>query len=177
MGAATPNENAAMKNLTTVERKSDRELVVTRLFNAPARIVFEAWTRPELLRRWWAPQSYGLSFLACEADVRPGGSYRFVFAHPSSGQPMEFFGHYTEVVPPSRIVWTNEEGGDGGNLTTVTFEEREGATRVVLHDLYPSKEALDEAIASGSTGGAGESFEQLDAVLVMLGADADPQGR
>ncbi len=158
-----------MKNRTTVERKSERELVVTRTFNGPARIVFEAWTKPELLKRWWAPKSFGVSLLSCEADVRVGGTYRFVFGHAAS-KPMEFFGRYLEVTPHSRLVWTNDEGGDGGPVTTVTFEERGGKTLLVMHDLYPSKEALDGAIASGSTGGMGETFEQLDELLVALGA-------
>lgn len=127
-------------------------MVVTRTFDGPARIVFDAWTKPELLQRWWAPKSYGLSFLSCEADFRTGGMYRFVFSHASSEKPMEFFGRYLEVTPHSRLVWTNEEGGEGGAITTVTFEERGGATLVVTHDLYASKEALDAAIASGSTG-------------------------
>jgi uncharacterized protein YndB with AHSA1/START domain len=157
-----------------VERKSERELVVTRTFNAPARIVFEAWTTPELLKRWWAPKSFGISFLSCEADVRAGGAYRFVFGHASSEQPMEFFGRYIEVTPPSRLVWTNDEGGEGGSVTTVTFEESGGETRVVLHDLYPSKAALDEAIASGSTGGFGESFAQLDELLVATITSVGP---
>ena len=157
-----------MKNRTTVERKSERELVVTRTFNAPARIVFEAWTKPELLKRWWAPQSFGMSFLSCEADVRTGGTYRFVFRHPASEQPVAFFGKYVEVIPNARLVWTNEEG-DGGAVTTVTFEEKGGKTLVVMHDLYPSKEALDNAIASGSTSGTGEQFEQLDELLATLG--------
>ena len=155
---------------TAAERTSERELVVTRIFNAPARIVFEAWTRPELLKRWWAPKSFGVSFLSCEADVRSGGAYRFVFGHPASEQPMAFFGRYIEVTPHSRLVWTNDEGGDGGAVTTVTFEERGGETLVAMHDLYPSKEALDDAIASGSTSGAAETFEQLDQLLAALGA-------
>jgi uncharacterized protein YndB with AHSA1/START domain len=159
-----------MKNRTTVERKSERELVVTRTFNGPARIVFEAWTKPELLKRWWAPKSFGISFISCETDIRTGGKYRFVFGHAASKQPMEFFGRYIEVIPHSRLVWTNEEGGEGGAVTTVTFEERGAETLVVMHDLYPSKDALDGAIASGSTSGAGESFEQLDALLVSSGA-------
>jgi uncharacterized protein YndB with AHSA1/START domain len=157
-----------MKNLTTVERKSDRELVVTRLFNGPAHIVFEAWTKPELLKRWWTPKSCGISFLSCETDVRTGGTYRFVFSHPSSPQPMAFFGKYIEVVPNARLVWTNEEN-DGGAVTTVTFEEKGGKTLVIMHDLHPSKEALDDAIASGSTSGANEQFEQLDELLVTQG--------
>src|ERR1700755_822644 len=147
------SEPTPMKNGTTAERKSERELVVTRTFNGPARIVFEAWTKPELLKRWWAPKSFGVSFLSCEADVRTGGTYRFVFGHPSSEQPMAFFGRYIEVTPPSRLVWTNDEGREGGAVTTVTFEEKGNQTQVVMHDLYPSKEALDEAIASGSTSG------------------------
>jgi uncharacterized protein YndB with AHSA1/START domain len=158
------------KNPTTVERKSERELIVTRTFNAPARIVFEAWTRPELLKLWWAPKSFGVSFLSCEADVRTGGAYRFVFSHAASEQPMEFFGRYIEVTPRSRLVWTNDEAGEGGAVTTVTFEERGGETRVVMHDLYPSKEALDAEIASGSTSGFSETFVQLDELLVTRGA-------
>ena len=160
------------KYATTVERKSERELVVTRTFNAPAHIVFSAWTKPELLQRWWAPKSFGISFLSCEADVRTGGTYRFVFRHASSEQPMAFFGRYIEVIPNSRLVWTNDEGEEEGAVTTVTFEERGGETFVALHDLYPSKKALDDAIASGSTGAPAEQFEELDLVLAALGAGA-----
>jgi uncharacterized protein YndB with AHSA1/START domain len=158
-----------MKNRTTVERKSDREIVVTRTFDGPARIVFAAWTRPELLKRWWAPKSAGISFISCETDVRTGGTYRFVFGHPASDQPAAFFGRYIEVTPNSRLVWTNDESGDEGSITTVTFEERGAVTLVVVHDLFPSKEALDGAIASGSTEGYTETFEQLAELLVTLG--------
>jgi uncharacterized protein YndB with AHSA1/START domain len=160
-----------MNSRTTVERTSDRELVATRIFNGPARIVFEAWTKPELIMRWWTPESFGISFLSCETDVRTGGSYRFVFGHAASEQPVAFFGRYVEVTPPSRLVWTNEEGEDGA-VTTVTFEEKDGKTLVVVHDLYPSKEALDGAIASGSTGAWPEQFEALDKLLDALGASA-----
>ena len=169
MDARRESEPTPVKNRTTVERKSERELVVTRTFNGPARIVFEAWTKPELLKRWWAPKSFGVSLLSCEADVRVGGTYRFVFGHAAS-KPMEFFGRYIEVTPHSRLVWTNDEGGDGGAVTTVTFEEKGGQALLVMHDLYPSKEALDGALASGSTCGMGETFEQLDELLVALGA-------
>lgn len=160
-----------MTNRTTVERTSARELVVTRTIDAPARLVFQAWTTPELIMRWWAPASFGITFLSCETDVRTGGSYRYVFGHPASEQPMAFFGRYIEVVPPTRIVWTNEEGEDGA-VTTATFEEKDGKTTVVVHDLYPSKEALDEALASGSTGAWPEQFEALDGLLDTLGASA-----
>jgi uncharacterized protein YndB with AHSA1/START domain len=161
-----------MKNNTTVERKSGRELVVTRTFNGPARLVFEAWTKPDLFKRWWVPKSSGMTMLSCEMDIRTGGTYRLVFKHPSFEKPMAFFGRYIEVNPHSRIVWTNDEGGEGGAVTTVTFEEKGGQTLVVLHDLYPSKEALDEAIASGSTSGFGEQFDQLDEFLVTPGGSA-----
>jgi uncharacterized protein YndB with AHSA1/START domain len=159
-----------MKNPTTTERTSDRELVVTRAFNAQARIVFEAWTRPELFKRWWVPTSTGMSLLSCEMDVRVGGTYRLVFRHDASPEPMSFFGRYLEVTPHSRLVWTNDEGGEDGAVTTVTFEERGAETLVVVHDHYPSKQALDDAIASGSTGGFSEQFEQLDELFVTLGA-------
>ena len=159
-----------MNNRTTVERTSDRELVATRSFDGPSRIVFEAWTKPELFMRWWAPASFGMSFLSCEIDARTGGSYRFVFGHAAFEQPMAFFGRYIEVTPPSRLVWTNDE--EHGSVTTVTFEEKDGKTRVVVHDLYPSKEALDGAIASGSTGAWPEQFEALDELLSTLGANA-----
>jgi uncharacterized protein YndB with AHSA1/START domain len=162
------DEPNPMKNRTTVERKSERELVVTRLFDAPVHIVFEAWTKPELLKRWWAPKSVGASFLSCEADVCTGGTYRFVFSHAAFEQPMAFFGKYIEVTPYARLVWTNEES-DEGAVTTVTFEEEGGKTLIIMHDLYPSKEALDNAIASGSTGAPSEQFEQLDEFLVTLG--------
>lgn len=154
-----------------VERRSDRELVVTRTFNGPASVVFEAWTRPELFQRWWVPKSFGITLISYEADIRTGGTYHLVMGHPSSEQPMAFFGRYIEVTPPSRIVWTNDEGDDEGAVTTATFEERDGRTLVVLSDLYPTKEALDEAIASGSTGGWGDQFEQLDALIVTLPSD------
>ncbi len=216
-----------MKNPTTAERKSERELVVTRTFNGPARIVFEAWTKPELFKQWWVPKSFGLSMLSCEMDVRVGGGYRLEFSHPAAPKPMEFFGRYLEVTPHSRLawtkpelfkrwwapksmgmslrscemdvrvggkyrlefehdamaffgtylevtphsrlVWTNEEGGEGGNVTTVTFEEKGGKTLLVMHELYPSKEALDAA-GTGAADATVETFAQLDELLLTLGA-------
>ena len=157
---------------TDVQRTSDRELVVTRTVNGPARLVFEAWTKPELFQRWWAPASFGVTLVSYEADVRTGGGYRLEMGHPSSEQTMAFFGRYIEVTPPSRLVWTNEEGDDDGAVTTVTFEETGGATQIVVHELYPSKEALDEAMASGSTSGWNEQFEQLEHLLVGRDAKA-----
>ena len=158
-----------MKNLTTIERKSEREFVVTRTFDAPARLVFEAWTRPEIFKRWWVPKSSGLTLLSCEMDVRVGGGYRLVFA--AEPQPMAFFGKYLEVTPHSRLSWSNDESPDGA-ITTVTFEESRGRTRVVVLDLYPSKESLDAAIASESTGGFTDQFEQLDGLLLSPSGQA-----
>jgi uncharacterized protein YndB with AHSA1/START domain len=168
MDTRREGEPTPMKSRTMVERKSDRELVVMRTVNGPARIVFEAWTKPELFVRWWVPKSSAVSLLSWNMDIRTGGRYRLEFAHPGSEQPMAFFGRYIEVTPPSRLVWTNEESDDGA-VTTVTFEEKGDKTLLVLHELYPSREALDAAIASGSTGGFDETFEQLDDLLATLG--------
>jgi uncharacterized protein YndB with AHSA1/START domain len=164
MDARRESEPTPMKNRTTVERKSERETVVTRTFNGPARIVFEAWTKPELFKKWWVPKSMGMTLVSCEMDVRTGGKYRLVF-----GQGMAFFGRYNEVTPHSRLVWTNEEGGDNGSVTTVTFEEKGGKTLLVLSELYPSKEALDAA-GTGAADALVETFQQLDELLVTLGA-------
>lgn len=159
-----------MKKRTTAERTSERELVVTRTFDAPPRLVFEAWTKAELFRRWWVPASCGLALLSCELDVRVGGAYRLVFHHPAAPEPMAVHGRYLDVTPPSRLVWTNEEASGKGQVTTITFEEAGGTTLLVMHDLYPSKDALDEAIASGSTDGMDETFNQLAELLAAAGA-------
>ena len=169
MDAGRESKPALKKNHTTVERKSERELVVTRTFNGPARIVFEAWTKPELFRRWWAPKSMGMSLRSCEMDVRVGGKYRLEF-EPDG---MAFFGTYLEVTPHSRLVWTNEEGGESGPVTTVTFEDKRGKTLLVLHEIYSSKEALDAA-GTGAADAMVETFAQLDELLVTLGASVGP---
>ncbi|MBZ9697231.1 SRPBCC family protein [Mesorhizobium sp. CO1-1-9] len=166
MDETRANEPTPMQNRTTVERKSDRELVVTRSFDAPARIVFEAWTKPELFKQWWTPKSMGMFLRSCEMDVRVGGGYRLVFGHDDS-HPAEFFGRYLDVTPPTRLVWTNDEGGDGGPVTTVTFEEKGGKTLLVMHELYPSKEALDAA-GTGAADAMAETFGQLDELLATL---------
>jgi uncharacterized protein YndB with AHSA1/START domain len=169
MGAGRDSE-PTMNSRTTVERKSERELVITRTFNAPPRIVFEAWTTPELLKRWWAPKSSGMVLTSCEADVRTGGRYRFEFGNGGS-KTMAFFGKYIEVIPNARLVWTNEES-DEGAVSTLTFEEKAGKTLLVLHEVYPSKEALDRSIA-GMEDGMSETFAQLDELLVTLGASGE----
>ena len=166
MNARIGSEPGPVKNRTTVDRTSDREVVVTRTINGPARLVFEAFSRAELFRRWWVPRSLGMTLLSCEIDARVGGRYRLVFDH--SPEPVAFFGTYVEVTPHSRLAWTNEEGGEGGAVTTVTFEEKAGATLVVLRERYPSKEALDAA-GTGATDAMSETFDQLDELLVALG--------
>jgi uncharacterized protein YndB with AHSA1/START domain len=157
-----------IKDGTTTERTSERELVITRTFNGPAHLVFKAWTTPELLMRWWAPASFGIKLVGCEVDARTGGRYRFAFEVPGQAEPFAFFGKYLEVTPPTRLVWTNDEG-DEGSVTTLTLVEEDGKTHLVLHDLYPSKEALDAALATESTGGYPEQFVQLDVVLATAG--------
>lgn len=166
MDARRDSEATPTTNHTTVERTSERELIVRRTVNAPARLVFEAWTRADLFQRWWVPKSFGLNLLSCDMDVRVGGQYRLVFRHEDA--TMAFFGTYLEVTPHSRLVWTNEEGESGRTITTVTFEEQDGHTLVVMHDLYPSKDALD----SGSAGAMPEAFDQLDELLAGLPSPA-----
>jgi uncharacterized protein YndB with AHSA1/START domain len=153
-------------NRTTVERKSDREVVVIRTFDAPPRLVFEAWTNPKLFKQWWVPRSMGMTLRSCELDVRTGGKYRLVFGDDPAN-PMAFFGKYLDVVPNQRIVWTNEESGADGSVTTVTFEEKNGKTTLVMSELYPTKEALDAA-GTGAQEAMNETFGQLDELLASL---------
>ena len=157
-----------MNASATAERTSERELTVTRTINGSARNVFEAWTDADLLKQWWTPKSFPITLLSCETDPRVGGRYRLVFGYEDT--TMEFFGRYLEVTPPTRLAWTNDEAEEPGPVTTVTFEEDAGKTRVVVHELYPSKEALDAAIASGSAGidGMPEQLAQLDQLLATL---------
>ena len=157
-----------MNQRTTVQRKSDREIVVRRSFDAPARLVFEAWTRADLFKQWWVPKSMGMTLRSCHLDVRVGGGYRLEFgADPEN--TVAFFGKYLEVVPPSRLVWTNEESGGAGPVTTLTLEEKDCKTLVVLTERYPTKEALDAA-GTGAQDAMHETFGQLDELLVTLGA-------
>ncbi|MBI2255322.1 MAG: SRPBCC family protein [Proteobacteria bacterium] len=169
MAARDERDPTAGQNHTNAERKSDRELVITRIFDAPARLVFEAWTRPALFMQWWAPKSMGVPLLSCEMDVRIGGTYRVVFGRDLS-ESAAFVGRYLDVVPNTRLVWTNEESDDGA-VTTVTFEEKGSRTLLTLHELYPTKEALDEALA-GMEEGMPEQFAQLDELLLTLATRA-----
>lgn len=168
MSAREDGERKPTENSTTVEAKSEREVVVRRTFDAPARIVFQAWTEPALFKRWWVPKSMPLALLSYEADIRTGGGYRLVFDVDGT-KTMAFFGKYLEVTPHSRIVWTNEESGEDGAVSTLTLEEKGDKTLLVLHELYRSKEARDAALSSGAYDGMGETFEQLDEVLLTLG--------
>ena len=161
---ANATSSAAAMNPTQVERRSDREFVATRTFDAPARLVYEAWRNPDLFRKWWVPEGAGMTLESCEMDVRTGGRYRLVFRHPAFDEPMAFFGRYLDVVPNERIAWTNEESGDQGAVTTVTFEERDGRMLVTYSEVYPTAEACDEALA-GSAEGLPVQFAQLDGLL------------
>lgn len=169
MDTRTTAEPTATHERTTVERASERELVVTRTIDAPPDSVFEAWTDAELFRQWWVPKSFGASLLSCEIDARVDGGYRLTFDN-GTAEPTAFFGRYLEVDPPARLVWTNEEGDGGTVVTTVTFEDDQGGTRLVVRDRHPSKEALDEAVASGAISWNPETFDQLDELLVSGGA-------
>ncbi len=169
MSASNGSEPKTTTYDTKVEAKGEREIVVTRTFDAPARIVFQAWTTPALFRRWWIPKSMPLALLSYEADIRTGGGYRLVFDVDGTNT-MAFFGKYIEVTPHSRIVWTNEESGEDGAVSTVTLTEEGDKTHLVLHELYRSKEVRDAALASGAYEGMPETFGQLDEVLVELRA-------
>ncbi len=161
--------NAADTSPATMARTSDTETTLRRSFDAPARLLYAAWTKPDLFAEWWVPKSFGMTLLSCDMDVRTGGTYRLVFQHPAFDQPMAFFGSYTDVIPNARIVWSNEES-DEGAITTVTFAEKDDKTTVTVHDLYPTKTALDAQIASGATGGMDETMRQLDQFLLTMTA-------
>jgi uncharacterized protein YndB with AHSA1/START domain len=165
-----PDEHGeSLQAKTVVERVSDRELLVTRRFDAPARILFRAWSQADLFRQWWVPKSYGINLLSCTMDVRTGGAYRLEFEQPVPAPPMAFFGTYLDVVPDARIVWTNEESEDGP-VTTVSFEDRGEQTTVTVRNQFPSKEALDRELESGGTGALSETLAQLEAFVLHPGA-------
>lgn len=157
-------------NRTTLERTTDREIVIEHTFHAPAAIVFDAWTRPEFVRRWWAPQSRGVTLVQCDAELRPGGTYRYVLARGES-ERFAFSGKYLEIARPTRLVYTQcfEPAAEAGEaVVTVSFEERDGSTRLVAHELYPSKDVLDGVLASGMEDGMRETFDQLEELVVSL---------
>ncbi len=173
MDTRSEAEAIAAPERTTIERTSDLELVVTRTIHGSRDVVFEAWTDARLFRQWWIPQSLGLTLLSCDVDARVGGGYRLTF-DVGTDEPMAFYGRYLEVIPSTRLVWTNEEGDEGTVVTTVTFEDHAAGTRLVICDRYPSKEALDAAIESGATSWNPETFDQLDALLVKRGTGGSP---
>ena len=156
-----------MQNRTAIERKGDRELVVTRTFDAPPSMVFRAWSEADLFRRWWVPKGAPMTLVACDMDVRTGGKYRLEFG--VGDETMAFYGKYLDVVPNSRIVWTNDEGEEDGAVTTVTFEDRDGKTLLTFHEIYPTREALDEAM-NGSAAGLPQQLDQLEELLSTVGA-------
>jgi uncharacterized protein YndB with AHSA1/START domain len=172
---AQKESEAAAMNQTSMELKGDREIVIARTFNGPARIVFDAWTRPELVRRWWAPKSHRVSVVACDADIRVGGGYRYLL-RLDTGNEFAFSGRYSEVTPHSRLVYTQifeptaagAKPGDDEVIITVTFDERDGKTHLVSHSLCPSKDVRDAIIASGMEHGMRETMDQLEELVASL---------
>jgi uncharacterized protein YndB with AHSA1/START domain len=167
--ADKPAAVRAAKNQTTMELRADRELVIERTFNGPQRVVFDAWTRPELVRRWWAPASHNVAVVSCEADVRVGGAWRYVLRR-DTGDEFAFSGTYLEVTPHSRLVYTSWfEAIPGAEVVcTVTFEDRDGKTHLVSHELYPSAEAREGALSAGMEHGMRETMDQLDELVGSL---------
>lgn len=166
MAARAENESALM-NRTTLERESDREIVIRRSFDAPAGIVFGALTNPDLVRRWWAPRSLGVSVVSVEIDVRVGGKYRHVLRHDGGGD-VGFSGEYLDIVPPRRLVYTQiyEPMAEAGEVVvTVSLDERDGRTHLVLHERWPSKGALDGALATNMERGFSETMDQLEQLV------------
>src|SRR5262249_32142953 len=151
---------------TTVERTSDREVVVTRTVNGPARIVFDAFTKAELLRRWWVPKSMGMNLLSCEVDARVGGKYRLVFEHKP--EPVAFFGTYTAVKPHPRLSWATGEDGEGASATPLRCAETRGTTLLRRREADARWEAL-HAAGRGAQGGMGETLSKLQGLLPALG--------
>jgi uncharacterized protein YndB with AHSA1/START domain len=152
---------------TTLTTPSDREVAMTRVFDAPRELVFEAWTSPEHVPHWLlGPEGWEMP--VCEIDLRPGGSWRYVW-RKADGTEMEMEGDFNEVAPPERIVNTERWGGDWPEtVNTVTFTEENGRTTVTITVLYPSQEARDAAIGTGMVDGASESFARLDERLRSL---------
>ena len=160
---------------TSMTLEGDRNIVIARAFSGPARIVFDAYTRPELVARWWAPQSHGVSLVTCDADVRVGGSYRYVL-RAGSGQEIAFRGEYLEVTPPTRLVFTQmfeptaagPQPGDEAITITVTFDERDGDTHFLSRTVCPSPQLRDIIIKSGMESGMRETMDRLEALVQSL---------
>lgn len=178
MVAGGRGSEPGMRELTTLRLEGDREIVIERTFNAPARIVFDAWSQPELVERWWAPRSRGVAVVQIVATVRTGGSYRYVLSHRD--RQFAFSGAYIEVTPPARLVYTQifepaaggAQPGDAEIVVTVTFDERDGRTRVRSHTQCLSAEVRDGIIASGMEHGMRETMEQLEELVGVLAGRA-----
>jgi len=177
--AASEGSRSSVESRTKMERTSDRELRIERSFEAPARIVFDAWTRAELVSRWWAPSALGVEIRSCEADVRVGGRYRYVL-QARAATVLAFSGEYREVVPHSRLVYTSSfeptASGAVGEpaVVTVSFDEQDGRTRLVARELYPSKQVLDDVLASGMETGMRATMDQLDELVKTLVREPRP---
>lgn len=153
---------------TTLALPGDTDILITRRFDAPARLVFEAVTRPEHIRRWWAPRSRG-EMTACEVDLRVGGAWRFAM-RARNGMEVEFYGTYREIVAPTRLVQTEifAPFPDVVSVVTLTLTEHAGHTVLESRSVYPSREIRDQVIATGMEGGMRESYLQLAEVVSAL---------
>jgi uncharacterized protein YndB with AHSA1/START domain len=157
-------------NKMKLELVGDREIVMTRSFAAPARLVFEAYTKADLVAKWWAPKKCGVEMVSCEAEVRVGGKWRYTLRNPDT-EVVAFYGEYREVTAPERVVYTEQfsKFPDGPPvIVTVTFVERDGRTEMTSTQLYPSKEVREMVVATGMEFGANETLNQLEEVLRSL---------
>jgi len=163
-----PATSTANSHTFQVTTPSDREIVLTRLFDAPRRLVFEAMTKPEHVKRWWGILDEGYSVPVCEIDLRPGGKWRFVGRGPKGD--VCFYGEYREIAPPDRVVFTEiyEPFPDAESVITSVFTEERGKTRLTATCVYPSREVRDIVIQSGMEKGAAISYDRLDDVAKEL---------
>ena len=162
----SPAVNSQTFKVTT---PNDNEITMTRLFDAPRRLVFEAMTKPEHVRRWWGILDDGYSVPVCEIDLRPGGKWRFVGSGPK-GQAPDFYGEYREIAPPDRLVYTEifAPFPDVVSVVTNVLTEEQGKTRLTVTCVYPSKEVRDMVVTSGMERGAAISYDRLDEVARQL---------
>ena len=160
---------AAADRELKVTTRGELELVLTRQFDAPRDLVFEAHTSCEHMSKWWGPRRYEVE--QCEIDFREGGKWRMVHRSPDGGPEFGFHGEYLEIVRPEKITWTFEFEGAPGHVSvdTVTFEEEDGKTRLTARSTYGTVEERDAMLQSGMTEGASETWDRLEEYLRTLG--------
>ena len=168
--------NARNSDSFKVTTPSDLEICMTRVFDAPRHLVFDAMTKPEHVKQWWGRLGEGYSVPVCEIDLRVGGRWRFVNRHPNG--EVAFYGEYREITPPSRLVFTEifEQYPDSVSVVTSDFTDEDGKTRLTATVRYPSLEVRDIVLSSGMARGAGLSYDRLEDLVEEMyrgtGADA-----